>query len=851
MSSRSVTLGEDLEEKTGTGGQSREASRPQTPPSQPNTLPKYNAPTRSGSGIQPLPLPKRSTFRSAGDKPKAFFHRFRHQLVDPACQGPSTNSEECPKPRGEPAQCDVEEVLKKVLPRPDGAAHYPEFDAAELYVQSEGRSPEDALKALWHAETDRLMRIAKNPNTPLEFSNKSFLQGDTEKGYRDLSKLCQKVLTAITICLLDNECINAEHCGQLSNHQRLSSLIRQVSKGQGAAETVVSLGEADPQDDPLYSLGATYELINYISAVLTRLIVQTSPGSYWQINVLSVLIKRITKIKLLLMSLHANSRIAVRAAEAVLSKVRESGDTQQKRGEMDEEEECEEYMRMVEANEKEGTASFEDREVAAHCVEQNKFRFGLNSALRHILMSLRFINRSGLPATSFEICAVAYETGFEGFKALLFQDRDLEYSATSDLDNMNTAHSAFNILNQIVVHLKHQSREHEGYTNGLKTTLQWKYSGDEDNRSGQVNSDLVGCSHCLQLNSMDEVITVMVPLVMTCPVFLSDFTSFRHVMALTGFIQDDVQPLAEGKFGAFFRMYTSEFAGMKRPDVLHLSEALDRGFFSRSGLVRSSHPPPREQHDATPQLNELKRPTEYMDEWVVDETCVTVSCPGYVWGVIFTAVLFAAGGLGIGFSVGQRIHGVDPSNLATYLWVVAAFIVLVGKSMKVKEWTWNDFLRRRVRCCSVSELQSVTRIDGQLIIAKLLHDERRGSVLNIRGPYNSAFLRRSTEGFSIDKPISSSTLLISGLTMLKVVTAKGHVLVCLDFRRGTDLRVIAHTPDPRKEHLICEQIDRLQPGVGATADGAQSQTKHAFSRSRELKWKRVQGIYPQMDAKFV
>ncbi|KAK1501633.1 uncharacterized protein CCOS01_16623 [Colletotrichum costaricense] len=210
---------------------------------------------------------------------------------------------------------------------------------------------------------------------------------------------------------------------------------------------------------------------------------------------------------------------------------------------MDEEKECEEYMRMVKANERNGTASYEDKLVASHCVQQNK---------------------------------------------------DLECSATSDLDDMNTAHSAFNILNQIVIHLKHQSREHEAYTNGLKKTLQWRYSGDEDNRSGQVDIDLVGYSQRLQLNSVDEAITVMVPLVMTCPVFLSDFASFRHVMALTGFIQDDVQPLAEGKFGAFFRMYTSDFASMKRPDVLHLSDALDRGFFSRSGLGLRSRPPPRE-----------------------------------------------------------------------------------------------------------------------------------------------------------------------------------------------------------------------------------------------------------------
>ncbi|KDN65668.1 putative conserved hypothetical protein [Colletotrichum sublineola] len=506
---------------------------------------------------------------------------------------------------------------------------------------------------------------------------------------------------------------------------------------------------------------------------LTRLIVQTSSGTYWQTDVLSVLIKRITKIKLLLIDLQANSAIAVRAAEAVLSNVRESGHSQDAGREIDKEEECEEYMRMV-----------------------NKFRVGLNSALRNVLMSMRFINRSGLPATAFEICAVAYETGFEGFKALLFQDRDLEYSATSDLDNMNTAHTAFNILNQTVMHLYNRNREQrrQEHPGGLNTTLELAYFGSENDQSGSSNIDLAGRSKCLQFNSMDEVITVMVSLATTSPSFLANFTNFRHIMALTGFIRDDVQPLEEGQFSAFFRMYTSQFDdNVERRDVLHLSEALRSGFFSRSSLVRSPDSQPKAQENAMHQLNEL---TKYMDDWVVDETCVTVPCPGYVWSVISIAVLFAAGGLGIGFSVGQRINGVDPSNLATYLWVVAAFIVLVGKSMKVKEWTWNDFLRRRVRCCSVSELQSITRIDAQLIIAKLLHDERRGSVLNIRGPYNSAFLRRSTEGFAIDEPISSSTLLLSGLTMLKVVTAKGHALVCPDFRRDTDLRVISHTPSP-------------------------------------------------------
>ncbi|KXH63005.1 hypothetical protein CNYM01_09746 [Colletotrichum nymphaeae SA-01] len=825
MSSTSATLSADP----------GEGSDPRSLRSQPGTSQEHNGPLRSGSNFEPINLSRRTKAGSAINQIKRLSRRSRRPPVDPSCEPGSMELQENPQPRGSPAQCQVDEILKLVFPGADSAKKYPEFDAIGFYAKTG-----DDLECLWRSETERLMNIAQNPNTPIEFLRQENFQGDTEKGYRDVSRQCQKVLTAITICLLDNECINAEHCGQLSNQQRLSDFIKQVSKGQGVAESIGSMGNVEAQQ----RLEATYALINYISAVLTRLIVQTSPDTSWQKNVLSVLIKRITKIKLLIIDLNVNSTIAVRTAEAVLSNVRESGGMQHAGGDMNEEEECEEYMRMIEANEKEGTTSYEEKQKASHCVKQNKFRFGLNSALKHVLMSMRFIN----PA--FEICAVAYETGFEGFKALLFQDRDLVYSATSDLDNLNTAHSAFNILNQTVVHLTNISREQKKHPGSLGTKLHWTYGGSEDDRCNPTNIDLAGPGQSLELTSMDKVITVMVPLVMTCPSFLENFTNFRHVIALTTFTQDDVQPLKEEQFGAFFRMYTSRLNQKEKPDVLHLSKALRDGFFSRSKLVRSSHSPPKAQQHAKHQLNELNKLTEYMDEWVIDETCVTVPCPGYVWGVIFTAVLFAAGGLGIGFSVGERINGVDPSNLATYLWVVAAFTVLVGKSMKVKEWAWNDFLRRRVRCCSVSELQSVTGIGGQLIIAKLLHDERGGSALNIRGPYNSVFLRRSTEGFSIDKPISSSTLLLSGLTMLKVVTAKGHALVCLDFRRGTDLRVISHMPNPQEEHLICEQVDRLQPGAGGAAEKSQAHVKHALSRSRGLKWKRVQGLY-ELDAKFV
>jgi hypothetical protein len=170
---------------------------------------------------------------------------------------------------------------------------------------------------------------------------------------------------------------------------------------------------------------------------------------------------------------------------------------------------------------------------------------------------------------------------------------------------------------------------------------------------------------------------------------------------------------------------------------------------------------------------------------------------------------------------------------------------LSAKSLQVKDWTWNDFLHRRVRCCSVSELHAVTGINEQLIIAKLLHDECGSSVLKIRGPYNSVFLKRSTDGFSIDRPIYMATLLLSGLTLLKVVTPRGHALVCLDSRRGTDLRIVEHQGDQSKEHLVCEDINRLQERAKA-----ENHLRLQLTRSNNLKWKRVQGIYNVMDAEF-
>lgn len=349
---------------------------------------------------------------------------------------------------------------------------------------------------------------------------------------------------------------------------------------------------------------------------------------------------------------------------------------------------------------------------------------------------------------------------------------------------------------------------------------------------------------------MEDIITVMVPLAATSPVIIANLNSFRIMVALTGDVDDDVRPYAESKFDAFFRMFTNEFDSTARHrDVLRLSQAVGDGLFSRSSLIyKTGAPSPNTQNKAME--NRLRQLTEEMDEWVYDESSVIVNCGLYVWSVIAVATTLVLGGLAIGFSVGNRLTGVDPFSITTYAWALAAFVVLVCKSTQVENWSWRDFLLRRVKCRSVSELQGVTGINDQLIMAKLLHDER-GTILNTRGPYNSVFQRKSEDGsgFSIDRPLNTRTLLLSGLTLLKVMTPQGHALVCLDARRGTDLAVVEHQGLDSKNHLVCENINRPRSHTSKQSRNLHP-AKLPLTKS-PLRWKKVQGVYNILDAVFV
>jgi hypothetical protein len=94
-------------------------------------------------------------------------------------------------------------------------------------------------------------------------------------------------------------------------------------------------------------------------------------------------------------------------------------------------------------------------------------------------------------------------------------------------------------------------------------------------------------------------------------------------------------------------------------------------------------------------------------------------------------------------------------------------------------------------------------------------------------------------------------MLLSGLTLLKVLTPQGHALVCLDARRGTDLKVVEHRGLDSKEHLICKNINRPRSNTPGRSLGGGGQPLRLPLTKSPLKWKGVQGVYNVLDAVFV
>ncbi|KAL6365363.1 hypothetical protein LRP88_01353 [Fusarium phalaenopsidis] len=833
---------------------------------------------------------------------------------------PPSNPTEAPD-RNAPIQLSEADLIKK-------ACEFREFsspDFAPGVIVRDGLDnsedlvaygvPDNLQEELWKEEIARLAAAVTDLDTPIHFVGSDEFKLDSKEAHENLAGLADKVLVALYIVIHDSQGVLLKHFPDLVQE------IHVFKESRLMLERFVANHSQDDDDDDdkgantcdalLDALNINhadyFEFVNYVTATLSRMFCKAASGKMWHDTILAKFAKMAAKMKVVSDDLreHAVTSLQNTPPAKPAPKIGYGGaggrtaDHGQNGPGRNMLEDLEGMLGMMGL--KGSQPSFVGPNTAHKALTRLYFmqeamaQYPIFKIYQYVLVTLRGTNtlRTAL-STSYEMSAMLYRTGYGDFPVFLFQDIDGEFLGSSSDENINVSHAAFQVANMAANGLesRHQALQNKksktvskakdtnlppppDIQTSVGTTIAWYYTERAD--PGSSDSELKQ----MRLNTMSDVITVMVPMTLASPTIVAMVTKFIGVLAFAeGNLNHGQTTILyrPTEFKASFCLTTDEYRKTwgDHPDRGIVSQ-LSASLVARDSLL-SWHPGKQtirrvrtigmelptpgasfeererererelreEQEHIQHSLKQFEHASKRMEEWIFEENGVRVRCDWYVGTVSAVAAVLVLSGIAAGITIGERLPGVDPFNITTFSWVLAAFLILIAKSFRVASWTWWDFLHRQVLCRSVSELSSVTGIDDQLILARLLQQES-GTPLQTRGPFNTVFSRKASggDGFSIDQPLSIRTMLLSGLIMIQVQAIyHGKFLVCLDLRRGTEFNVVLQTRESVVDEEECIVSDRL-------VDEHSLGTEHRIIlKKAKASWSRVVGVYGQNDAWF-
>jgi hypothetical protein len=632
------------------------------------------------------------------------------------------------------------------------------------------------------------------------------LTSTTEEGLAELSNLADQINSNFAILKNDNARHVLQHCP--------SRLYRAVSAFTRSRRTLYARYKQDldkvlgsrPKtlEPPNRNKEAYFALVDYITGTVARLVTRSaySAGGYWENHALAILAQWAMKLKVLSYNPAHYAAIALEDGEVMIATQVEESRTKRELAILVPVAETANEFTSVNALDQE-------TDITTRYYEENfLIRNRMENILRNALAALYASESSGNSASYFELSTLVYQTGIEKTLTVLANDRDGDYSASSDPAHVKCTFTAFEQLlsNALVLQAKERTRDTEN-----EVLVRWEWS--EGYNCGRYPTGQFSTS------TSDELVSMLVPLGLSS-IYTAYTVDLLVQLASTGTDEDDpilqFEPPPAG-LKTEFTVSTAEYCRRLRkvlasdsndPEVRSIPRSpLKRGIRglcyalfdivaqltlhlagTKIGpmLKQSEESPTEAEARAERMQKEYDMGRKQMEKWIISEDSVTIRCRLYVAIVLVSVAFLVCGGMAVPFAVGTRIRGVDPFQIATFSWVIGGFIVVLAKSRYVAEWPWHDFLRGRVVCRSVKDVTEVTGVRSQMVLLNLLHDERNNT-LTTRGPYNSMFGRSSKDagGFSIDEPVFLSTMIASGFIILKVLNEKGEHLVCMDVRKGS------------------------------------------------------------------
>lgn len=607
---------------------------------------------------------------------------------------------------------------------------------------------------LWARETRRLVDVCNNAQ-PTELQGRDEWFGIPDKdGYNRLDRLAAKILYAAEICYTDNELILLEHSPINANPQNYSRTRQNLIENFGSDE-VLSSTQAFV-DIPRERDRCYHSLVDYVTETLTRVLLRTADGAVWDKTVIAAMAKISTKLKVVGYNVSQAATISLAETKTWEHHLREQ------------------RKEDIAPPDTEKLYKSRDIQVAAAQIQirhkgdqyftmMDRFHQSLTGLVILVAQALSTIDNNSSASHSFETSCVIYDTGFLQKRSMICQKRSGEIGGSSNRATIHCASFPFGVCRTVLERLESRQREEITPTTPY-TMLQWKWTPIG---SGSITSDLndnpsLGkpSEGAVKLTTMREVITALVPFLMCNGDYLDRTASIIRVLQIksnTG----SLKMCEEEKFLAFLSARTSNYRLSTGDDVTPVSASLvarrralaplpvqghTNSVRNDTGGSEADSEARKDLREANAKISDVVKLLTV--EWTVDETSIIIPYKRYCWSVLGFCAFLILGGLAIGLSVEERIRGVDPFNISIFFWALAAFLTLLFKSIRVREWQWRDFFLGQVACKSVSEVVAASNVDAQLLLSALLHLE---PVMHFekRGPFGNFFKQtKANEGFS-------------------------------------------------------------------------------------------------------
>lgn len=723
------------------------------------------------------------------------------------------------------------------------------LDGLHIY----GIGDEDSRNRI-QSELIRLLDVCINDvDTPCVFPETQLGEGANNNN-TNVPAIADQILCNFVICLYDNETILLKDIPALLSlgrdgfreaHKRHRRILQKRLDSSAPQRHPPKLGH---QNSYLY-----FATVDYISAVVTRLCVQSIKSDDFQATLIACMAKLSAKLKYLnddpveCAKLSLSAGVELEYVEET-PRCRSSQDLNKSLRASWEEIWLPDPVKIP-------TKTFD----AAHELDNRRqlskgieIRHHLTPIISHILSTLRggkdvtdFISGSvpgfGNPRVS--ITTVVFEAAFASHSKMVNQTIDLELQGSSSPECLKICFNAFQILMQ--THSSLMARIGPGASNRLDNAnwnFEWRLE-DMDTGTSQHGA--------LDSNRLDDsaMLSVMVPLICTSSLVANHIAKMIYLASArchTGKLVEDAQSPGPS-FAAFAVLNSNKnlLPSMQFFDTHTVP--LDQSSLAKA--LGNQFPSERQSRTAVQTLDK-----RLQNDWEIHQDYIKARCATYVLGVLAFCVLLVTGATLLGRAKEDEPGWsyVSPMTMFVASWGIAGTVIVISKAKKSEEWTWVDYVHLRCPCRSVSDLSALSKIDPQLVLSYLLQNED-STLLRTTGPFSGPF-RRNKEGvgFCIDIKPNLKTLQSCGLIFAKVATAEGQMLVCLRIDCGTQFASLPSTNysmEDGAQLLVCFETTHLNEE--RTYRRSRSPGSQDFDMSLERPhWYKILGIYNNLDSTF-